>query len=62
MKLFILNKDFEIEGMLEEYNSVEWVRRYDEPGDFVLSAVATNGRNHRHDRTFKGRLLHRPGR
>lgn len=41
MKLFILNKDFEIEGMLEEYNSVEWVRRYDEPGDFVLSAVAT---------------------
>lgn len=41
MKLFILNKDFEIIGMLEEYVSIEWVRRYNEAGDFVLNTVAT---------------------
>ena len=41
MELYILNKDFEIVGMIDDYISVEWARRYYEPGDFVIKIPAT---------------------
>ena len=40
MELFVLNNNFEIISFLDNYSSVEWVRRYYETGDFVLNAIA----------------------
>lgn len=40
MELYILNDDFEIIKYLNDYISLEWVRRYFDVGDFVLSTIA----------------------
>ncbi len=40
MQLFVRNENFEITGMLDQYISLEWVKRYYETGDFVLKTVA----------------------
>lgn len=40
MELYILNKDFEIIHFIDSYASLEWVRRYFEPGDFVFNSMA----------------------
>ncbi len=41
MELFVLNKNFEIVALLDSFSSLEWVRRYDTPGDFVFKTIAT---------------------
>ncbi len=43
MELYILNRKFEIIGIIDSYNSVEWVRRYNETGDFILTTIAETG-------------------
>lgn len=42
MKLFVLNKNFEIVGVMDSYYSIEWVRRYYNTGDFVLKTIANS--------------------
>lgn len=40
MELFVLNKNFEKIAFLDNYSSLEWVRRYCDTGDFVLKTRA----------------------
>lgn len=41
MQLFVLNNEFEIVGMIDVFASIEWVKRYNKTGDFVLNTIAT---------------------
>jgi hypothetical protein len=40
MELYILNRNFEIINFIDNFKSLEWVKRYYDTGDFVLNCVA----------------------
>lgn len=40
MEVWVLNTNFESIGLVDEYNSLLWIERYNEPGEFELITVA----------------------
>lgn len=41
MELYVLNENLEIVGLLDVYNSIQWNKKYNDPGDFVLNVAHT---------------------
>lgn len=42
MDLYIYNPDIELQGVIDEYSSLRWRRRFFEPGEFELHCLATD--------------------
>ena len=36
MELYVFNRDLELQGMLDTFTSLRWVRRYSKSGEFEL--------------------------
>lgn len=41
MEIWVLDKEFKSIGMVDEYSSLLWVERYNEPGEFELITIAS---------------------
>lgn len=42
MELYIFNRELELEGVSDDFNSLIWIRRYFKPGEFTLVAPLTD--------------------